>query len=115
MDFDEYQAKSRTTASPYIDACDKQEVPAFFYSGLGLAGEGGEIANNLKKIIRDDGGVVTGDRRLALTKELGDVLWYVANLATDIGVSLSFVASENLVRLADRAARGVIRGSGDNR
>jgi NTP pyrophosphatase (non-canonical NTP hydrolase) len=88
---------------------------AINYTVLGLVGEAGEIANGFKKSIRDEGGVVTGEKAQALAAELGDVLWYVANLANELGYPLELIAKQNLQKLKSRQARGVIAGSGDNR
>lgn len=88
---------------------------AIIYTALGLAGEAGEVANKAKKILRDDNGVATLERVVALADELGDVLWYVANLANDLGFNLSEIAEANLEKLEDRKKRGVIKGQGDKR
>ncbi|AER47624.1 MazG-like pyrophosphatase [Mycobacterium phage DS6A] len=85
------------------------------YVALGLAGEAGEIANKAKKIIRDNDGALSDDSRGALAAELGDVLWYVAQTATQLGYRLSDIADGNLAKLADRAGRGTLQGSGDTR
>jgi NTP pyrophosphatase (non-canonical NTP hydrolase) len=85
------------------------------YPALGLAGEAGEVAEHVKKSIRDDGGVVTPERREALGKELGDVLWYLAQLATELELDLDEVADANLQKLRSRQLRGVLSGSGDDR
>lgn len=85
------------------------------YPTLGLAGEAGEISNKVKKILRDNSGNLAEDVRQNLISELGDVLWYVAALATDLGVELSEVANKNVEKLHSRKNRGVIGGSGDNR
>ena len=109
MDFDKYQKAARTTAI-YHDLGNNPVYPA-----LGLAGEAGEVCENIKKMIRDDGSELTDARRDAVVKELGDVLWYAAQLATEIGVSLGAVAETNIAKLADRKRRDVIRGDGDDR
>lgn len=109
MTFDDYQKKSRKTAL-YPDRDNN-----FIYPTLGLAGETGEIAEKIKKIIRDDGMRVDDEKREALEKELGDVLWYVSQLATELGLSLEDIAAKNLEKLFSRLERGKLSGSGDNR
>ena len=109
MDISEYQRRSRATAV-YPDAGDNLAYPA-----LGLCGEAGEAAEKVKKAMRDDGGVLTEERREALAAELGDVLWYVAQLATEAGLDLGEVAGDNLAKLLSRQERGVLQGSGDTR
>lgn len=88
---------------------------AVFYPALGLAGEAGEVANKIKKVFRDDGGMVSEEKRTQLKAELGDCLWYLAGLARDLGVSLEEAAQENIAKLMSRKERGVLGGSGDNR
>jgi NTP pyrophosphatase (non-canonical NTP hydrolase) len=105
----DYQHDSRATAV-YPDAGHNLTYPA-----LGLCGEAGECAEKVKKAIRDDGGVLSEERRAALGAELGDVLWYVAQLATEAGLDLDEVAEENLAKLVSRRERGVLQGSGDAR
>jgi NTP pyrophosphatase (non-canonical NTP hydrolase) len=85
------------------------------YPILGLAGEAGEICNKYKKILRDKGGDVDVNDLDELAKELGDVLWYVAQIATELGTDLETVARVNLMKLGDRKDRGVLGGSGDER
>lgn len=86
------------------------------YPALGLTGEAGEIANKVKKILRDDYDLVELTvKEQELAKEIGDVLWYCAALASDLGLDLSKIAQDNLDKLQDRANRGTIKGSGDNR
>lgn len=85
------------------------------YPTLGLAGEAGEIANKVKKILRDNFGEIQEDVRQNLISELGDVLWYVAALATDLNAELSEVANKNIEKLNSRKNRGMIGGSGDHR
>jgi NTP pyrophosphatase (non-canonical NTP hydrolase) len=109
MDFSEYQTLSRRTAT-YPHAGADMTYPA-----LGLCGEAGEVAEKVKKTIRDDGGVLTAERREALARELGDVLWYTAQLATEAGLELDRIATDNLEKLLSRQQRGVLRGSGDDR
>ena len=109
MRLSDYQRRSRATAV-YPDAGDNLAYPA-----LGLCGEAGEAAEKVKKAIRDDGGVLTAERREALAAELGDVLWYVAQLATEAGLELDRIAEENLAKLLSRKERNVLQGSGDLR
>ncbi len=85
------------------------------YPALKLAGEAGEVAENVGKMLRDDDGQLTPERRMKIIKELGDVLWYISNLADDIGSTLEEVAVANIDKLASRQQRGVLHGSGDER
>ena len=82
------------------------------YPTLGLAGEAGEVAEKVKKVLRDNGGEFDAAAVAAIQKELGDVLWYVARLATELGLDLEDVASHNLAKLADRKARDQLHGGG---
>ena len=85
------------------------------YLAAGLAGEAGEFANKIKKLVRDNSGYMGDDQIQELSEELGGVLWYTSQAAREIGRSLETVARENLDILADRKTRGKIKGSGDNR
>ena len=109
MNFDEYQELAKATAiypSRY----------AKVYPALGLCGEAGEVAEKIKKVIRDGVDYLHEEEFKAdLTKELGDVLWYVAALANDLDISLNDVAEGNIEKLASRKKRNKIGGSGDNR
>ena len=109
MDLSDYQARARATAV-YPGAGANLAYPA-----LGLCGEAGEVAEKVKKTIRDDGGVLGPERRAALAAELGDVLWYVAQVATEAGLDLDEIAEGNLDKLRSRRERAVLRGSGDDR
>ena len=82
---------------------------------LGLTGEAGELADKIKKVYRDKCGVFKREERGAIAKELGDVLWYLTRLGATLGFSLEQVAAMNIEKLADRAKRGKIGGSGDER
>jgi NTP pyrophosphatase (non-canonical NTP hydrolase) len=108
MQLAEYQRLARATAEYPREAW-------LAYPALGLAGEAGEVAEHAKKTIRDDRGAVTDARREAMAKELGDVLWYVAQLATELGLELEDIAAENIRKLSSRQRRGVLSGSGDER
>ena len=85
------------------------------YTALGLCGEAGEVAEKIKKTLRDHGGVFTSEIKMDLLKELGDVLWYITAMANELGVPLQEVAKVSEKKLRDRAARGVLHGKGDNR
>jgi len=117
MDMDEYQKLARSTAiypTLFISLDKEKEVP-FTYVVLGLAGETGEIVERFKKIIRDKEGKVDKEDLEAISKELGDLLWYIANLATELGLSLNKIAEDNLRKLFKRKEEGKIHGSGDDR
>jgi NTP pyrophosphatase (non-canonical NTP hydrolase) len=87
---------------------------AVVYDGLGL-GEAGEVQGKVKKIVRDNGGVITEEARQAIKDELGDTLWYIASMCENLGITLEDVATRNIEKLVDRNARGVRHGSGDYR
>jgi len=108
VELSDYQRVSRRTAGYPREAW-------LAYPALGLAGEAGEVAEHAKKAIRDDGATVTDERREAIAKELGDVLWYVAQLATELDLDLEEIATGNLEKLRSRQRRGVLHGSGDER
>ncbi len=109
MDLNAYQAAARRTAL-YPDAGNNPIYPT-----LGLSGEAGEVADKVKKVIRDRAGHFDDEVRAEIALELGDVLWYVAQLASELGYELEVVANQNLKKLRDRADRGQLRGSGDHR
>ena len=101
MEFNDYQEKTEETAIyPKENAVE--------YLALGLNGEAGEVAEKVKKAIRDD-------KELDLEKELGDVLWYLSQLSKELGINLDDVANTNLDKLFDRKERGKIQGDGDDR
>ncbi|MEZ0395353.1 MAG: nucleoside triphosphate pyrophosphohydrolase family protein [Anaerolineales bacterium] len=109
MNFSDYQTKSRKTAQyPPIGH-------PVIYPLLGLVNEAGEVAGKVKKIFRDRQGTMDEETRRALAGELGDVLWYLTQVCTELGLSLEEVAEHNLAKLYDRLARGKIGGEGDNR
>ncbi len=109
MNFNEYQEKSKKTAI-YPD-----QGSNFVYPTLGSVGEAGEIADKMKKVIRDDGGKITDEKIQEMKKELGDVLWYIAQLSTELNLSMDDIAVVNIEKLQSRMERGKISGSGDNR
>ena len=108
MTFEEYQKEAQKTAL-------YPEAYRLVYPALGLAGETGELANKVKKVLRDHGGRLSEEARGAIRAELGDVLWYVAQVATDLGESLEAVAQANLAKLRSRKERGRLGGDGDDR
>jgi len=109
MDFNEYQQKSRKTAAyPAIGH-------AVIYPTLGLVNEAGEVAGKIKKVFRDKDGQISPETRETLKAELGDVLWYIAQVCTELDLSLDEVAEANIAKLYDRLERGKIKGDGDNR
>ncbi len=110
MDFDEYQKLATRTA-----AVPDGTVLQLYDLGLGVAGEAGEVAEKLKKAIRDDGAEISEERRESLKKELGDVLWYLSQLSRVLGFPFSEVAQTNIDKLWKRHQEGLISGSGDNR
>jgi NTP pyrophosphatase (non-canonical NTP hydrolase) len=111
LDFDKYQEDSSLTAI-YPGS---GELLGLTYVTLGLCSEAGEIAGKVKKIIRDDDGQINQAKADALAAEVGDVLWYVAQLAEELNRRLNGIAEENLDKLNSRKERGVIGGSGDTR
>jgi NTP pyrophosphatase (non-canonical NTP hydrolase) len=110
MTFDEYQKRALTTVISSSDAFKDS-----LHWVLGINGEAGEIAEKVKKIIRDKDGKMTKLDKQELSKEIGDVLWYLAVFAHDLGFSLDDIAGQNLAKLQSRKARGVLGGAGDNR
>jgi NTP pyrophosphatase (non-canonical NTP hydrolase) len=110
MTFDEYQKQAPNTAIFHPDPLMDKTIWV-----LGIAGEGSEIAEKWKKIVAYREGVITEDDKTELAKEIGDVLWYLTLFAESLGLSLDDIATNNLEKLASRKARGVTKGSGDNR
>ena len=107
-DLDMYQKVAKTTAI-------YPREQAIIYPTLGLTGEAGEVANKVKKIIRDGTNKNNENLVQEISSEIGDVLWYIAVLADDVGVKLSDIANNNLVKLENRKKKGTIHGSGDDR
>ena len=109
MNFTDYQTKSRGTAKyPVIGH-------GVIYPALGLVNEAGEVAGKIKKVFRDKDGEINAETREALKAELGDVLWYISQVATELDLSLDEIAEANIAKLLDRLERGKIKGDGDNR
>lgn len=108
MDFTQYQFRSSITAK-------YPEDRAVEYLVLGLASEAGEVAGKYKKIIRDKGGLLDEAAKQDMADEIGDVLWYCAQLAKSLDMNLSTIATRNLQKLESRLERGKIGGSGDKR
>lgn len=111
MTFDDYQERASTTLT--LD--ETKELNLIAYLTLGLVGESGEIAEKVKKIIRNEAADFSKLDRDDIKRELGDVLWYLSTLSRTLGISFEDVADTNLKKLADRKARGVIASTGDNR
>lgn len=108
ISMDEYQTEAIKTAVYPTES-------EIIYPALGLCGEAGEVAEHIKKMIRDNEGKLSEERRDKLLYELGDVLWYIALLARDLDLTLSDVAQFNLAKLASRQERNQLNGDGDNR
>ena len=122
MTFNEYQSKA-VKMKVSLDNYMKQfpdtdyftlEILALAYDGLGL-GEAGEVQGKIKKIIRDNAGIISDEARKEIAKELGDTLWYIASMCQTLGIPMEDVATMNIEKLQSRHARGTVHGSGDNR
>jgi NTP pyrophosphatase (non-canonical NTP hydrolase) len=111
--FDNYQDFAWTTAK-YPEK-GQGTLISISYAVLGAAGEGGELANKWKKVLRDAHGVLTPESKEALLAEVGDTLWYLSAICTELKTSLDSVAMANIAKLQSRQDRGVISGSGDQR
>lgn len=105
--FDDYQKFAISTADP----CAKDPL----YLAVGLCEESGEVGGKVKKVIRDHNGTFDFECRKAIATELGDVLWYLANQATQMGFSLSEIAELNIRKVKGRIERNTLHGTGDNR
>lgn len=109
MGLNEYQKTVKKTAIYPTFGAD------FVYPALGLAGEAGEVVEKVKKLIRNDSGIITDRFRKEVKSELGDCMWYISILADCFGITLQEVADANIEKIFDRHARGVINSEGDNR
>lgn len=108
MTLNEYQEHA-------LDTAIYPENQRIIYPTLGLTGEAGEVADKVKKVIRDNNLQFTDERKLEIAKEIGDVLWYCATLSRDLGFELDTVAQMNVDKLRSRKERHILTGSGDNR
>ena len=108
MNFKEYQDKIKVTAQYPNNV-------RILYPTLGLCGEAGEVAEKVKKVFRDNNGHFTEDKIAEITKELGDVLWYIQAMCNDLNINMQDVAQANVDKLLSRLERNVIQGNGDNR
>lgn len=108
MELNDYQKAALVTA---IYPEDKRII----YPALGMCGEAGEVADKVKKVIRDNDQQFTEEKKLEIAKEVGDVLWYCATLSNDIGFTLEEIAQINIEKLQSRQQRGKLGGNGDNR
>jgi NTP pyrophosphatase (non-canonical NTP hydrolase) len=109
MHLSDYKEKAKSTA------IYPNQGENIYYPALGLAGETGEVLNKIKKVMRDHEGVVNDEYKQILKKELGDVLWYVAGLCTELDLDMAEVAEENINKLFSRKERGKLQGDGDDR
>lgn len=113
MDFDKYQ--SETAKYDLSEKTTDLKAVGFIEKVLGLTGEAGETADKIKKILRDKDGVVSGEDKDLIAKELGDTLWYVAAIARYLDLPLSEIAQGNIDKLESRYQRNKIHGEGDKR
>ena len=110
MELNKYQEDAMSVRLPSTKGANR-----IFYPALKLTGEAGEVSEKVGKVLRDNNGEFTEDIKLELIKELGDVLWYIAAMAEDLGYDLLTVAETNLDKLFSRYERGTLQGEGDNR
>jgi len=109
MDFNEYQKRAKETAIyPKMN-------PSWTFPAIGLSGETGELMEKLKKIIRDSDLKVTDEKLDSIKKELGDILWYLSAITTELNLSLDEIANDNIAKINSRKQRAVIKGEGDYR
>ena len=113
MNLDKYQR--RAAEFDLFESSVDLKYPGFLEKVLGIAGEAGEVTDKVKKIIRDKGGYASEEDKAAIAKELGDVMWYVANVARYLNIPLSEIAEGNIDKLSSRKKRNKLHGEGDNR
>ena len=109
MTFNDYQKETNKTAI-YPDRGHN-----FVYPVLGMMGEAGEVAEKIKKVWRDKNNVVSNEDKLEIKKEMGDVLWYLSQLAEELEIDFDDVAQTNINKTQSRMTRNLLHGSGDNR
>jgi len=109
MTFNDYQAETNKTAI-YPDRGHN-----FVYPVLGMMGESGEVAEKIKKVWRDKNNVISDTDKLEIKKEMGDVLWYLSQLATELQIDFDDVANTNVLKIQSRLERNKLNGDGDNR
>jgi len=111
MNFNDYQVKSRKHAF-----YPNQNTPdAFRYLIYGITGEAGELAELFKHALRDEGDKINAERRRLIIKELSDILWYLANICTELKIDFNDVPEVGLKKIQDRLKRGTLSGSGNER
>lgn len=108
MTLNEYQIEAAKTVC-------YDEKYAVVYPTLGMAGEAGEVADKVKKVLRDKDGVFSDETKTEIAKEIGDVMWYVAILSKDLGFDLEKICQMNVDKLRSRQQRDMLHGNGDNR
>lgn len=109
MELNQYQALAMASA------IYPNKGSNIIYPTLGLCGESGEVAEKIKKVIRDNNGIISDETKQLLSKELGDVLWYVSAISNELGIDLNTVAETNISKLSNRVKNNTLHGSGDNR
>ena len=109
MNFNDYQKEA------HAFAVYPQDVPKTLYLQNAISEELGEMAGQIKRVYRQDGGQLTESRKESIKREMGDMLWYMAEQCTNLGLTLQDVAETNISKLSDRKNRNVIIGDGDNR
>lgn len=112
---DDYQKIAHETADYPNGVINGTNTVNYIYPALALAEEAGEVAGKFSKAVRDYDGYISPERKQEIAKELGDVLWFVAEVCTCLELTLADVAQKNLEKLASRKERNVIHGNGDNR
>lgn len=114
MDGKEYQEMSDSVNIGSFEM-PTQHVPGMAFYTIGMCGEAGEVAEKVKKIYRDSQGQISQPQKQAIVKELGDVMWYISQIARCVGSDVDEVMQENVKKLSERKSKGRLRGSGDDR